>query len=127
MDFLRRIVAAALHAGRAAPYRVATPHIQRLNEGEVPMLIWQKFRHWLAQAKAGEEFAYHNGLLAYDRERDRAVEGVAEDAFSAAQQGLVQLFQLRLPYTSRISGQEMEGGCLYIARRTAAPIPGRAL
>lgn len=89
------------------------------------MLIWQKFRHWLAQAKPGEEFAYHNGLLAYDRERDRAVEGVAEDAFSAAQQGLVILVQMRLPYTSRLSGTVMDGGCLYIARRTATPIPGR--
>lgn len=87
------------------------------------MKIWQEFRRWLVVAKVGEQFPYHNGLLARDRERSLDVDFVAQDAMLAARQGLVLLFQRRLPYTSPLSGEEMGGGCLYIARRTQDLIP----
>lgn len=86
------------------------------------MQTWQKFRYWLAQALPGEEFAYHNGLLAWDREKDQEVEKVAQDAMLAQEQGLVWLVQLRLPYSAPMSRRPMTGGCLYVARRTGKPI-----
>lgn len=88
------------------------------------MNISQKFRMWLVLAKVGEEFVYHNGLLSRDRERPGAgeVERVAKDAMLASEQGLVELFQRRLPYTPTFWGRTRDG-CLYFARRTGASIP----
>jgi hypothetical protein len=87
------------------------------------MSVQKNFRSWLAQADKGEEFVYHTGLLSRDRERSALVDRVADDAWSAAQQGLLVLYQRRIVIRSQVFKQVVGDGCLYLARRTGAPIP----
>lgn len=77
------------------------------------------FLAWLGQAKMGEGFPYHSGLLARDREKSKEVEAMAQSAALAAEGGFVLLFQHRL----RPGPLNAEPGCLYIARRTNRPLP----
>lgn len=70
------------------------------------------FAKWLSQARLGEEFCYHSGMLSWDRTRDARVDDMAQAAWDAAMDGRVLLFQRRLqPHTF-----------LYIAKRTRRPI-----
>lgn len=60
---------------------------------------------WIAQAEAGDALIYHRGFLVVDADiaistlpadQRKALRGVADAAFRAAEQGLVHLVQERL-------------------------------
>lgn len=62
---------------------------------------------WAQQAAPGDVLTYHSGHLVYDREHNKALDQDAEVLMELAEQGFVELRQVRYPAL-----------CVYQARRT---------